>query len=206
VLSLYDPATGLVEAVTAARTGVVRVACAGGLRSLLVGDLIRRLAAHHRWRAIGIWETVPGAEGLGVRPAEHTSGEADVYIGQTVGACSFPESDGLDPMVLRMALLARHYRADIALTRADLDMAHADLTGLRQRVATWAESPGRPASGEYVEDAVAALDADLDTPAVFPMLSRLHEDEVVTPGAKFETAVKLDMILGLDLVALVGRR
>jgi hypothetical protein len=38
------------------------------------------------------------------------------------------------------------------------------------------------------------------------VLSRLAGDASVPPGAKFETVIKLDMILGLDLVALVGRR
>jgi hypothetical protein len=205
VLRLYDNETGNAEQITTARPGVVRVACAGGPRALLVGDLIRRLADHHRLRAIGVWDDVPGAADLGVRPAELTSGPADVHIGATVGRCSLASADGLDPLAVRLALLLRHYRSDVDLSRRDLEEADASLTSWRRRVAGWAESPGRPLNQEYVREAVAALDDDLDTPAIFPLLSRLAEDTSVPPGAKLETVIKLDMILGLDLVALVGR-
>ncbi len=205
MLSLYDSATGRVDRVTLARADVVRVACAGGLRSLVVGDLIRRIAGHHRLRTIGIWETVPGAADLNVRPAEFADGEADVHVGGTVGRCELASMEGLDPLAVRLALLSRHYREDVTLGREDLAAAQEDLVGWRRRVAEWAEAPGRPLSSTYVDEAVAALDADLATPAVFPLLARLAEDEAVSPGARFETVIKLDMILGLDLVGLVGR-
>ncbi|MCW2944098.1 MAG: Cysteinyl-tRNA synthetase-like protein [Actinoallomurus sp.] len=205
MLRLYDSRTARVDEISPARAGVVRVACAGGLRSLLVGDLVRRVTAHHRLRAIGIWEDVPGASDLNVRPAELASGEADVHIGETVGRCSMASSDGLDPLAVRLALLSRHYRSDVTLTRGDLAEAESSLTSWRRRVAGWAESPGKSLSSEYVGEAVAALDSDLDTPSVFPVLSRLAEDASVPPGTKFETAIKVDMILGLDLVGLVGR-
>jgi hypothetical protein len=205
VLRLYDPATGRVDEITAARPNVVRISCTGGLRPLLVGDLVRRVTAYHRLRAIGIWDDVPGASDLNIRPAELTSGTADVYIGETVGRCSLAPSDGLDPLAARLALLSCHYRSEVSLGRQDLAEADSSLTSWRRHVAGWAESPSKPPSQEYVAEAVAALDADLDTPSVFPVLDRLAGDASVPPGAKFETAIKLDMILGLDLVGLVGR-
>jgi hypothetical protein len=205
VLSLYDDRTGRVEKITMARPGVVRVSCAAELRPVLVADLVRRLAGHHRIRAIGIWPSVPGAADLNVRSAELTSGEADVHLEETVGPCALASADGLDPLAVRFALLSRHYRTGVSLGRADLDAAEATLAGLRRSVAGWAESPGRPPDAEYVAEAVGALDADLDTPLVFEVLSRLTGDPSVPPGGKFETVIKLDMILGLDLVALVGR-
>jgi hypothetical protein len=205
VLRLYDEKTGNVEDLTLARPGVVRISSTGELRPLLVADLIRRVADHHRLRPIGIWATVPEAEELNVRPAELTSGEADVHVGGTVGRCSLPPLDGRDPLAVRLALLMRHYRTDVDLSGADLREADGSLTSWRRQVAGWAESPGKALSRAYVDEAVAALDSDLDTPGVFPVLSRLAEDASVAPGAKFETVIKLDMILGLDLVALVGR-
>ncbi|MFB9832103.1 hypothetical protein [Actinoallomurus acaciae] len=205
MLRLYDEETGNAEEITTGRPGVVRIACAGDLRALLVGDLIRRVADHHRLRAIGVWDDVPGAADLGVRPAELTSGDADVHVGATVGRCSLASADGLDPLAVRLALLLRHYRSDVDLSRRDLEEADASLTSWRREVARWAESPGRPPSREYVREAIAVLDDDLDTPAIFPVLFRLTEDASLPPGAKFETVIKLDMILGLDLVALVGR-
>lgn len=204
-MRLYDEKTGSVEEITMARPGVMRVSSIGELRPLLVADLIRRVAGHHRLRPIGIWAAAPDAAELNVRPAEFTSGESDVHVGETVGRCSLPPRDGLDPLAVRLALLLRHYRTDVDLSREDLHEADSSLTALRRQVAGWAESPGKALNREYVGEAVAALDSDLDTPSVFPVLSRLAEDTSVPPGAKFETVIKLDMILGLDLVALVGR-
>jgi hypothetical protein len=206
VLRLYDDRTRSVEEITPARPGVVRVACDGDLRSLVVADLIRRVAAQHRLRTIGVWPDVPDAADLNVRPAELAQGDADVHVGATVGRWSLGPRDGLDPLAVRFALLARHYRADADLSRDDLDEAQSALTDRRRQVAGWAESPGRPLSREYVGEAVTALDADLDTPAAFAVLSRMADDPKLPPGAKFETTIKLDMIFGLDLVALVGRR
>lgn len=205
MLRLYDPGTGRVEPIAPARPGVVRVACAGGLRPLVVGDLVRRLLGHHRMRVIGIWPAVPGAADLGVRPADRPAGEADLHVGEAVGRCALPPFDGLDPLAVRLALLRSHYRADLALDDGELAGAGTELTAWRRRVAGWAESPGRPPSRPYVDEAVAALDADLDTPAAFAVLARLADDDAVPPGAKFETVISLDMILGLDLVRLVGR-
>ena len=204
-MRLYDEKTGNVEDLTLARPGVVRIASTGELRPLLVADLIRRVAGHHRLRPIAIWAAAPEAEELNVRPAELTSGEADVHVGGTVGRCSLPPLDGRDPLAVRLALLMRHYRTDVDLSGEDLREADESLTFWRRQVAGWAESPGKALSRAYVDEAVAALDSDLDTPRVFPVLSRLADDASVDPGAKFETAIKLDMILGLDLVALVGR-
>jgi hypothetical protein len=205
VLRLYDGKTGSVEEIVTARAGVVRVSCDGELRSVLVGDLIRRVAGHHRLRTIGAWADVPGAADLNVRTAELTEGEADVHVGETVGRCTLAPADGLDPLAVRFALLTRHYRDDVTLGEADLAEADLALTAWRRRVAGWAESPGKPLSREYVAEAVAALDDDLDTPKAFDVLSRLAEDASVPPGAKFETVINLDMIFGLDLVGFVGR-
>lgn len=205
MLRLYDGKTGSVEEIRTARPGVLRVSCARELRSLLVGDLVRRTAGHHGLRTIGVWADVPGASDLNVRPPEFSEGAADVHVGDTVGRCSIAPTDGLDPLAVRLALLTRHYRTDVDLGEEDLREAAEELTSLRRTVAGWAESPGRPPSGEYVGEAVAALDDDLDSPTAFAVLARLGRDEAVPPGARFETAIKLDMILGLDLVGLVGR-
>jgi hypothetical protein len=204
VLRLYDGKTGSVEEIRTARPGVLRVSCARELRSLLVGDLVRRTAGHHGVRTIGVWADVPGSADLNVRPPELAEGEADVHIGDTVGHCSLAPADGLDPLAVRLALLTRHYRADVDLGEKDLAESAERLTSLRRAVARWAESPGKALSREYVDEAVTALDDDLDSPAVFAVLRRLGEDDAVPPGAKFETVIKLDMILGLDLVGLVG--
>jgi hypothetical protein len=207
VLRLYDGKTGSVEEIPTARAGVLRVSCDGEPRSLVVADLIRRTAGHHGLRTIGVWADVSAGADLNVRPPELTESgaAADVHVGETVGRCSLAPADGLDPLAVRLALLSHHYRSDVDLGTGELEEANASLISWRRRVAGWAESPGRPLNGEYVAEAVAALDDDLGSPAVFDVLSRLAEDDAVPPGARFETVIKLDMILGLDLVGLVGR-
>ncbi len=171
MLRLYDTGTGRVEEIVPARAGVVRVACAPEPRPLVVGDLIRRLLAHHRLRTIGVWEPVPGAEELGVRPAELSSGDADVHVGPAVGGCSLAPFDGVDPLAVRLALLRGHYRAELSLGPGELAEADAALTAWRRTVAGWAESPGRPPNAGYAAEAVAALDADLDTPSALATLT-----------------------------------
>jgi hypothetical protein len=182
----------------------VRITCDGELRAVLVGDLIRRVAGHHGRRVIGVWPAVPGAEEFNVRGPDPTPAH-DGAIHITTGACTLASHDGLDPLAVRLALLERHYRADVSLTRDDLEAAAAALTAQRRGIAEWAENPGKPPDPTYVSEAIAALDQDLDTPKALKILNRLAEDPRVPPGAKFETTIKLDMILGLDLVALVGR-
>jgi hypothetical protein len=57
----------------------------------------------------------------------------------------------------------------------------------------------------YAGEAEGALADDLDSPAALSVLDQLTADPGVEPGAKLETAIHLDLILGLDLVAGIGR-
>jgi cysteinyl-tRNA synthetase len=45
----------------------------------------------------------------------------------------------------------------------------------------------------------AALDNNLDVPASLDVLHAIENDTTISPGAKFETFLYLDRILGLDL-------
>ena len=57
----------------------------------------------------------------------------------------------------------------------------------------------------HVERVEAAFDDDLDTPAALRVLRDLEGDESVAPGAKFESFLHLDQILGLDLSIEIGK-
>ena len=50
-----------------------------------------------------------------------------------------------------------------------------------------------------------AFDDDLDTPAALRVLRSLEKDSEIPPGAKFETFVYADQLLGLDLARDIGR-
>ena len=56
-----------------------------------------------------------------------------------------------------------------------------------------------------IESARAALDDNLDVPAVLALLHQLIENPAVPPGAKFETFVFLDQVLALDLARDLGQ-
>jgi hypothetical protein len=136
-------------------------------------------------------------------------GEADLHISDVAvpGRCvvvtpapgRWPEGD---PPAVRLAMLRTHYRA--ALT-TDISESATLLRRWRALVAEWANAPGKPMCADYVAEAEAAFDDDLDTPAVLSMMERLAADPAIPPGAKFETFVHLDLILALDLVGAIGR-
>ena len=70
---------------------------------------------------------------------------------------------GVDPMAIRLALLAHHYRSDWEWTDADLTAAHERLAAWRAAVA--GASPAGRVAGAVVRDALAD---DLDAPARWP--------------------------------------
>ena len=75
---------------------------------------------------------------------------------------------GVEPMAVRLALLAHHYRSDWEWTDADLERA-------QERLATWREAVGRPAGapvGPVVEEVREALADDLDAPRALAALDR----------------------------------
>lgn len=195
MLRLYD--SGRVSPLRPARPDVVRVGGVPDLRTLVICDLVRRVCGLHKLRTIGIWPEVPGTADLNIRPAELSSGGVDVEV--RTARWSAPHLNDKDPLALRLALLSVHYRADAAV-----EPGERHLTDLRRQVASWASAPGRPADADYVAEAMTAFDDDLDVPAVFQLLERLTHDETVSEGAKFETAIHLDLALGLDLVRLIG--
>lgn len=89
----------------------------------------------------------------------------------------------IDPMIIRVALLAHHYRTEWEWTDADLDLASARWTAFRSVAA---------GSDESVTDRVrAALDDDLDTPAALAIL-----DDAVSAGQPVTDALEL---LGVSL-------
>jgi hypothetical protein len=110
-----------------------------------------------------------------------------------------------DPLTLRFALLRARYRDPADIDGAAVRRATDTLGEWRRLVARWAEAPSKPMCAEYVAEAMAGLDDDLDTPTALGVLARLAENPEIPPGSKFETFSYLDMVLALDLVRDVGR-
>lgn len=74
----------------------------------------------------------------------------------------------------------------------------------RLRVAQWAESPSRPVPAQIAETVQSAF-GDLNTVSALALLRGLEADPDVPAGAKFETFLYADRILGLDLPRDIGR-
>jgi hypothetical protein len=200
----------------------VWVAGPAGPRPVLLADLIRR-AGERRHLRVTVWQQEPADwAALNIHHMLHTEqppDPLDVAIappGLPVHTAAHridpaetrpvaPETTGLDPLALRLALLEHHYSQPAVLARPGLEAAAHKLQGWREDVAAWAASPSRPLCAGPVADVLAALEEDLDTPAALRALSALAADGRAAPGARFESFAYLDAFLGLDLARDVGR-
>ena len=101
---------------------------------------------------------------------------------------------GHDPMAIRLALLAHHYRADWEWT-------DADLTSAEQRLVAWREAVARtrtPPAADLVERLREALADDLDAPAALAAIDSWASAEGEDDGG---AAVRqaIDALLGVKL-------
>ncbi len=107
---------------------------------------------------------------------------------------------GVDPMVIRLALLAHHYRGDWEWTDADLARAQELLASLRAAV----QEPAGAATSSVVRGVREALAEDLDAPRALAALQRwaLATNEGVDrsePGAGDVVRRLVDARLGVLL-------
>jgi L-cysteine:1D-myo-inositol 2-amino-2-deoxy-alpha-D-glucopyranoside ligase len=86
---------------------------------------------------------------------------------------------GVDPMALRLAILAHHYRSDWEWTDDDLPRASRRLDRWRSALA----GTGTDRAGQLVTAVRAALAEDLDTPRVMTLLDEWAEDAGGTDGS-----------------------
>jgi cysteinyl-tRNA synthetase len=111
---------------------------------------------------------------------------------------------GDDPLAVRLALISSPYHQQADLTEGMLASAQETVAQWRRQVAGWAESPSRPVPARIAEVVRAAF-GDLDTMSVLALLHDLTLDADVPAGAKFETFLYADRLLGLDLPSDIGR-
>lgn len=205
----------------------------GALRALVVADLLVRaleLEGTPVWALLtgarDQAELRAGAAALGARPFEDSRdvgaglGEAQV-VHVVESAAEPPEGVWLavapveavtspstawdaDPAVLRLALLSGRRSAPLRLGTQVLGEAHDSLVRWRRGVAQWARQPSRPVPEEVRGRLRAAWEDDLDMPRVLDELRRVGRDPDVPDGARFETYVYADRLLGLDLARDLG--
>jgi hypothetical protein len=132
-------------------------------------------------------------------------------VAPAAGAASFEAVSGglpmgVEPAVVRLALLSVPRRETVRLGPAVLGEARDTLARWRRAVADWARRPSRPVPDEVRARLRAAWEDDLDIPAVLRVLGQVAEApaEDVPDGARFETYVHADRLLGLDLARDLG--
>jgi hypothetical protein len=111
---------------------------------------------------------------------------------------------GEEPMAVRLALLSFPYHQQADLTEQTLAEARATVGRWRLMVAQWAQSPSKPMPAQIAET-VQSVFGDLDTVSALAVLRSLEADPDVPAGAKFETFLYADRVLGLDLPRDIGR-
>jgi hypothetical protein len=111
---------------------------------------------------------------------------------------------GRDPLAVRLALMSCTHFQPADLTDGDLASAQETLGQWRLRVAGWAEFPSRPMPPQ-IAAAIKQAFGDMGIVAALSALRALEIDDGVPGGAKFETFVYADRVLGLDLSRDIGR-
>jgi len=144
---------------------------------------------------------------------------AEHRLAAHIGTASRQDAEGIDPLAIRLALLSFPYHQPADLTKTALAEADQALGHWRRRVAEWAQSPSRPMPA-HLADRLRSAGDDLDTISIIALLrdlapdvppadeqpgDDLAPDDDAPPGARFETFLAADRILGLDLPRDIGR-
>ncbi|GAA0965923.1 cysteine--1-D-myo-inosityl 2-amino-2-deoxy-alpha-D-glucopyranoside ligase [Actinocorallia libanotica] len=104
-------------------------------------------------------------------------------------------AQGADPMAIRLALLAHHYRADWEWTLSQLEAAHERLDRWRAAVAR----PAGPPAAALLELVRAALAEDLDAPAALAAVDAWADAGGDDAAAPAQVAAVTDALLGVAL-------
>jgi L-cysteine:1D-myo-inositol 2-amino-2-deoxy-alpha-D-glucopyranoside ligase len=102
---------------------------------------------------------------------------------------------GRDPMAIRLALLAHHYRSD-------WEWVDADLTAAEERLATWRaalERPEAPAGDDLAAAVRRALARDLDAPKALAAIDAWATTTGNDRRAATTVRATLDALLGVEL-------
>ena len=103
-------------------------------------------------------------------------------------------SEGVDPMVIRWALLKRHYREDYMWLRSEIDIAKNELEALTLSV----QKSSIPLTGDLVKEIYQSMANDLDSPRAIASINQWVKSEG-SGGDVTELIDALDSLLGIVL-------
>jgi len=109
-------------------------------------------------------------------------------------------AEGLDPLAIRLSLMEHRYRSQMDLTWNSINASHKSLNKLREKMQLWSQKSGSVDSN-YLQQFESALNEDLDTFKVLQLIRTLEKDESIPAGNKYETILKFDEVLGLNLAS-----
>jgi hypothetical protein len=144
----------------------------------------------------------PGPDGIAVFVGSVTP--ISYYGDDATSASSLCAERRWEPLAVRLALMRFRYGQAAHLTESALTSSTETLRDWRRRVAEWAESPSRPIP-QHILDAIHAAFNDVDTVSALALLHDLANERALPPGAKFETFVYADRVLGLELAREIGQ-
>ncbi|MFF1875290.1 hypothetical protein [Kitasatospora herbaricolor] len=111
---------------------------------------------------------------------------------------------GPEPLAVRLALFGTPHHAPVDLTAEKLAEAQATLQRWRRVVAEAARTVSRPPFADAVQLAFDGFADDLDPAPALRLLDELSARPELPTGAVFETFVRVDQILALELSRDVG--
>ncbi|MBI2195508.1 MAG: cysteine--tRNA ligase [Candidatus Levybacteria bacterium] len=106
------------------------------------------------------------------------------------------ESKGSDPLALRYLYLQTHYRQEMNFTWEALKSAQNALDKVRNEISDWPEP--KIGCAEYEQRFKDAITDDLNMPKALSVVWELMKSDYPNE-AKFESLLKFDKVLGLDL-------
>ncbi|MEX0930477.1 MAG: cysteine--tRNA ligase [Candidatus Paceibacterota bacterium] len=112
--------------------------------------------------------------------------------------------EGLDPLAYRYWLLTAHYRSPISFDAETVRGSQRALVRLKAQLE--ALPAGGMPNSEYVSKATAALNDDLDTPAMIALLWETVKDESLGESERRTTAEHILELLGIDLSSIADRK
>ncbi|MGW7580497.1 hypothetical protein ACWGKU_07000 [Kitasatospora sp. NPDC054768] len=110
-----------------------------------------------------------------------------------------------DPLALRLDFLEHAVTDPVRLTAASLTDAAARLSRWRALVADLARAPSGPVDADMVQASLDGLNEDLDARVAVRVLYALEDRSDLPDGTRFETCVRLDQVLALELARDIGR-